>query len=130
MSNTVATAIQVTIPTANEMALDRTQLAHERNMMAWIRTAVSLISFGFSIYKFFDFGSTKAGSEGAISPRVFGTVMIGTGLVALAAVVIQHWRDARVLRKAQVAPNSTATIVAGLVALLGVLAMAATLLHE
>ena len=35
------------------LALDRTRLAHERTLMAWARTATSLISFGFTIYKFF-----------------------------------------------------------------------------
>ena len=45
------------------LAVDRTALAHERTLMAWIRTAASLISFGFTIYKFFDFelkGQTTA----------------------------------------------------------------------
>ncbi len=37
------------------LALDRTALAHERTLMAWVQTAVSLISFGFTIYKFFHF---------------------------------------------------------------------------
>jgi putative membrane protein len=32
----------------------RTQLALEGTMMAWIRTAVSLIGFGFAIVQFFD----------------------------------------------------------------------------
>ena len=39
---------------ATDLAYDRTKLAHERTLMAWVRTATSLISFGFTIYKFFD----------------------------------------------------------------------------
>ena len=35
--------------TSTSLALDRTRLAHERTPMAWTRTAVSLISFGFTI---------------------------------------------------------------------------------
>jgi putative membrane protein len=35
---------------ATDLALDRTRLAHERTMMAWIRTATSLISFGFAVF--------------------------------------------------------------------------------
>ena len=45
---------------SNELAEDRTNLAYERTalandrtLMAWIRTSTSLISFGFTIYKFF-----------------------------------------------------------------------------
>ena len=32
----------------------RTRLALERTIMAWVRTAVSLIGFGFAIVQFFD----------------------------------------------------------------------------
>ena len=32
----------------------RTRLAVERTLMAWVRTAVSLIGFGFAIVQFFD----------------------------------------------------------------------------
>jgi len=39
----------------NALALERTRLAHDRTMMAWIRTATSLISFGFTIHKFFEY---------------------------------------------------------------------------
>jgi len=37
---------------STQMALDRIWLAHERTLMAWVRTAASMISFGFTIYKF------------------------------------------------------------------------------
>jgi putative membrane protein len=36
-----------------QLSIERTMLAHERTLMAWVRTATSLISFGFTIYKFF-----------------------------------------------------------------------------
>jgi uncharacterized membrane protein YidH (DUF202 family) len=32
------------LPSSTELALDRTHLAHERTLMAWVRTATSLIS--------------------------------------------------------------------------------------
>ena len=41
--------------TGTKLAVDRTRLAYERTLMAWVRTATSLISFGFTIYKFFEF---------------------------------------------------------------------------
>ncbi len=40
-------------PDATRLAVDRTRLAFERTMMAWVRTATSLITFGFTVYKFF-----------------------------------------------------------------------------
>ncbi len=41
------------LDTPTELAYQRTFLAHERTLMAWVRTSSSLITFGFSIYKFF-----------------------------------------------------------------------------
>jgi hypothetical protein len=41
------------------LATDRTRLAHDRTLMAWVRTATSLISFGFTIYKFFQYMQEK-----------------------------------------------------------------------
>ena len=43
--------------------MDRTRLAYERTLMAWVRTATSLISFGFTIYKFRRILAAKSGAE-------------------------------------------------------------------
>src|SRR4051794_10744475 len=51
-------------PDAAELAVDRTWLGYERTLMAWVRTAASLISFGFSIYKFFQFEKGEGGASG------------------------------------------------------------------
>ena len=82
--------------TANELALERTTLADDRTdlavertlmaldrtLMAWVRTATSLISFGFTIYKFFEFdsgrGSIPPASSRLLTPRHFGMIMIAT----------------------------------------------------
>ena len=37
------------------LALDRSRLASERTLMAWVRTAMSMVTFGFTIYKFLRF---------------------------------------------------------------------------
>jgi putative membrane protein len=131
MNSTPATATGTVSPSNNDLALERNRLANERTMMAWIRTSVSLISFGFSIYKFFDFfRGEHVPSTGIIGPRRFAIAMIGIGLFALAAAVGQHWWDARVIRKAGVGRNSMSTVVAGLVAITGVLAMIAVILRQ
>jgi putative membrane protein len=47
----------------------RTRLSLERTMMSWIRTAVSLIGFGFTIVQFFErFGSMEGVAEAPCSP--------------------------------------------------------------
>ena len=100
--------------------------------MAWIRTATSLISFGFTIYKFFEF---EAGHDlrthRLLSPRVFGMIMIGTGLAALVLGAIDHRRSTRLLHEQfGVDHHSTAIVVAAIVSVLGLLALSSALLGE
>jgi putative membrane protein len=81
------------------LAVERTRLAYERTLMAWVRTATSLFSFGFTIYKLFEFesgrGAIGAAANRRLTPRQFGMIMIGTGLVALALATIDHYRNMR-----------------------------------
>lgn len=44
-----------------QRALLRTRLAYERTLMAWIRSSISLIGFGFPIYKFFQYVREQQG---------------------------------------------------------------------
>jgi putative membrane protein len=115
------------------LAVDRTRLAHERTLMAWVRTATSLISFGFTIYKFFQFElkGQPAHAETLIGARGFALIMIATGLVALALSTVEHRQNLRAMRREfGEIPTSTAAIVAGLVSLLGILAILAVLFHS
>jgi putative membrane protein len=123
------------MPTSNELAVDRTRLAHERTLMAWTRTATSLISFGFTIYKFFQYvhEENRAMNEGGgvIGPRHFALFMISTGIIALVLATLEHRRSMRSLRASYGSlPYSLATVVASLVALLGVLGIIAVLLNR
>jgi uncharacterized membrane protein YidH (DUF202 family) len=49
---------------STELAFERTRVAYERTMMAWIRTATSLITFGFTIYKFFQLEGLGRAQQG------------------------------------------------------------------
>lgn len=76
------------------LAYDRTRIASERTLMAWVRTAVSLISFGFSIPKFFD-ALQRAGSvKGAPdpTPHTLGALLIALGALGLAGGIVEHLR--------------------------------------
>jgi putative membrane protein len=67
-------------PPSDELALDRSRLACERTMMAWIRTSASMISFEFGIYKFVDyFKGERPVTQGIVSPGYFATFLIDTG---------------------------------------------------
>jgi putative membrane protein len=122
----VTSAIRPALDTGTRLAVERTVLAHERTMMAWIRTAASLISFGFTIYKFFQLELKEAVANHLIGPRGFAVIMIGTGLVALALAGIQHRESLRLMKETYgPLPRSVAGPVAALVALLGILALVA-----
>jgi putative membrane protein len=103
------------------LAYDRTRLACERTMLAWVRTATALISFGFSIYSFFQFQLRGADQhEHLLSPREVGLFMITCGLASLLAGTAQHMLSMRQIRaRWPEAPRSMATALAGMMALLG-----------
>jgi len=112
--------------TSTQLAVDRTRLAHDRTMLAWIRTAASLISFGFSIYKFFDLQPYAARHASFIGPHGFAVLMIAGGLLSLLLAALQN-RDARThLREITSAvPRSSAAALAVVIAVLGIVAMLA-----
>ena len=122
-----------TSPSSTDLAVDRTRLAHDRTLMAWVRTAASLISFGFTIYKFFQYMRDKGEvTNGRIfGPREFAMALIGIGLAALIFATIQNRREMKLLRShfPQI-PYSMATLVAGLVGLLGVATFLAVTLRQ
>jgi putative membrane protein len=70
----------------------RTRLSLERTMMSWIRTAVSLIGFGFAIVQFFErlhqMTDVRAASYPK-APQYLGLALIGCGVLAL---VISIWQ--------------------------------------
>ena len=114
-----------------KLAFERTNLAHERTLMAWVRTATSLISFGFTIYKFFQL-ERGAGlvpkTEQLIGPHHFAMFMITIGIVSLALATVQHWQHIKGLKKQDIEiPRSLAAWVAGLISVLGLLALVAVI---
>jgi putative membrane protein len=117
------------LDTGTRLAIDRTRLAYERTMMAWIRTAASLISFGFTIYKFFQYEIKGTPPDRyAIGPRAFALIMITTALVSLLMAGIQHHESLRLLKQEYgTIPRSVAGPVAGLIAILGVFALIAVI---
>ena len=112
---------------STELAWARTNLAYERTLMAWVRTATSLITFGFTVYKFFQFEADRSATPRQhllLGPRGFAIVMITIGLIALALSTIQHLRWAKRTRAQGIElPISTATIVAALIPGLGLLSL-------
>ena len=103
--------------------------------MSWIRTATSLITFGFSIYKFFQIESQRADSANShlVGPRVFAIMMIVIGLTALLMATMEHRRELRFLKAdyphARIR-RSIARLIAGLISVLGVTAFVAAVFRQ
>jgi putative membrane protein len=124
----------ITLDTSTKLAYDRTRLAYERTLMAWVRTGTSLISFGFTIYKFFEeFHKAEPGTRtgSLFGPREFGLFMISIGLISMLLATLEHRGNLQKLR-AQYAevPYSMAAVVALLVSLLGIAALIAVYFRQ
>lgn len=113
------------LDTATRLAAERTRLAHERTLMAWIRTSTSLIAFGFTIFKFFQYLAEQEQRRSPIvSPWVVGLVLIVLGLLALTLAWIQHNQEMKALAdQLGPMPYSISSLMAGLIAVLGVIAL-------
>jgi putative membrane protein len=53
-TDTIAGRFEVKATASDHFSWLRTRLSVERTMMSWVRTAISLIGFGFTIVQFFD----------------------------------------------------------------------------
>jgi len=81
-------------------ALVRTVLSSEQTLMSWIRTSVSLFTFGFSISKFFQFLAVKQDdTEFSTGPRRLGISLICVGILMLLLAMADHVRLIRYMRK-------------------------------
>jgi putative membrane protein len=75
-----------------DLAKTRTRLAADRTLMAWVRTSLSMISFGFTIFKFLH-GLNESG-EIALrrpeEPRNIGLFLTALGVAALIAGLLEY----------------------------------------
>ena len=127
----MATVTEVKLDSSTQLATLRTSAAYERTMMAWIRTATSLITFGFGVYKFFDVQRDPGQAKNhLIGPREFGMILVSIGLLAL---VLATWENRTNRRSLEALygklPRSMATAMAALISLLGIVAIIAMILR-
>jgi putative membrane protein len=81
------------------------QLALDRTTPAWVRTALTMASFGFGMVAFFR--SIEEQSPGAKSLRLhhgairMGTALLILGIVAMVLAGFSHWSTLRRLRRGE-----------------------------
>jgi len=102
-----AARFEVRATADRQFARIRTRLAVERTMMAWVRTAVSLIGFGFVIVQFFEHLQERPEVHPADipnAPKYLGLALISCGVLALIISIWQYWWTDRYLRTESFAP--------------------------
>jgi putative membrane protein len=120
------------LDTATKLAFDRTRVAYERTMMAWIRTATSLITFGFSVYKFFQIEAPSREQQNRlIGPRGFAFTLVSIGLFSLILATFEHRQNIRTLGEQYAGRRrSLAVLVAALMSILGILALVVIIFRQ
>ena len=112
---------------STELAYNRTWLSYERTTQAWIRTATSLITFGFSVFKLSDI--VKPPTESAsrlLGVHEFAYVLVGIGFLSLLMGTLDSRSSMNALRAEGYVHKgpSMSVFFAALVAGLGLLALA------
>lgn len=96
----------------NELAKERNRAAAERTLMAWIRTSLSLISFGVGIDRIVAaiHGAFPGGRDNFHLSRVLGLSFIVIGTVSLLAAAINHHQDLKQIQRGRFTYQSRLSI--------------------
>ena len=122
---TIETALKV----ADALAYERTRMAADRTLMGWIRTALSMIGFGFTIYKFMQ-SIEESRLASKQSPEAVGLTLIGIGVFSLTIACLQHWKFIKNLRPDMpYRPWDLTFVVAFLIGSVGVVMFISIVLH-
>ena len=81
-------------------ALVRTAFSSEQTLLSWIRTSLSLITFGFSITKFFYFlGERQEDVQLSAGPRRLGIALVCVGIFVLVLAIAEYVQRLRRIRE-------------------------------
>jgi putative membrane protein len=78
-----------------ELAVYRTALAASRSLMAWVRTGLSMIGFGFTLYKFIQQFADQFRPGAA---RNVGLLLVGLGTLSVVFGCIEYLHSAVEMR--------------------------------
>jgi putative membrane protein len=123
---------EVKVNLTNELAKERNRAAYDRTLMAWIRTAISLIAFGFAIAKSYEYiemdemETTGRFIDQIHAPLWFGMSFIVLGMVCILGGVIQHVKLVEQIRSGQFTygePRPLAKIISLILLIIGLFAL-------
>ena len=108
-------------------ALVRTALSSEQTLMSWVRTSLSLFTFGFSITQFFYYlEQQQEDSHFSAGPRRLGISLIGVGILVLILAMVEHVQRLRKMRE-QGLPSDSGSFLpigsAGAILAIGIVAL-------
>jgi putative membrane protein len=89
--NTAATEAPPNLPLMN------TLMAADRTLMSWTRTSLSLLSFGFTIFKILQALQEEGKFVRSDVPRDAGLFLSAMGTLAMVMGTVEYWQTLRVL---------------------------------
>jgi putative membrane protein len=129
---------EVRVTSDSHFAWVRTRLAVERTMMAYMRTAVSLIAFGFTIFQFIDRIQQARGDDVRYpnAPWYLGLALILCGIAAASFSLAEYRRQidylwsgtyAAIAGERREPPFNSLYLITGVLILIGIFAFGAVL---
>ena len=123
---------------SDESSDPRIYMAAERTFLAWIRTALALMAFGFVVARFGVFLRGLALQGGGVAPDgsgpslVAGLALIGVGIVTCVVSAVRHGRYVRSIDEGRFRHAFGSTFAYAIVALLVLIGftLAIVLLHR
>lgn len=84
-----------------DMGTMRTIMAADRTLMAWIRTSLSMLSFGFTIYKVLEGAAQQHLLPRSGTPQNVGLFLAGMGTLSMILGVFSYWATLKDLQRAE-----------------------------
>ena len=104
--------------------------ANERTYLAWVRTAISVMAFGFLLERFDIFltYATRSAERAAIGLHTRASEWLGLGLLLVGALIIlgatqRYYRNRRAIEAAEISPYGDYWIARVMSALLIIMAL-------